>query len=245
MDALALNDCQGAATAFYSTPQFAYQDPLDADEPSDGLVTTSRRALTRLALVAAETGARFQREDVGHDPVAWMLAPRRLFDGAPALDACLERDHCLRAVLLHGLSIGLDSTPARIDALLADSSTPDGGDDPWFGGERGGSPGAPRGARRLRLYSATIVVARGGELLHAFHASVAPSAAVVRERIRARFGSAASAQAEIRIGFDPECPMTVGMVPPAIVDTLITAGGHKRSASFAGLDITVEQRLPS
>lgn len=57
----------------------------------------------------------------------------------------------------------------------------------------------PRSSRRLRLYSAIIVMARGGELLNAFHASVAPSAAVVRERIRARLGSAAAAQAESRL----------------------------------------------
>ena len=40
-----------------------------------------------------------------------MLAPRRLFRGAAAIEACLERDDCMRAVLLHGLSIGLDAAP--------------------------------------------------------------------------------------------------------------------------------------
>lgn len=222
-----------------------YLDPLEGDEPSDGVIITSRRALTRVALVAAETGARFQRENVGHDAVAWMLAPRRLFDGLAALEACLDRDNCLRAVLLHGLSIGLDAAPARIDALLADSSGDGSADDPWLGGERGRVASGPPGSRRPRLYSAVVVIARGGELLHAFHASVAPSAAVVRERIRARFGSAAAGQAEIRVGFDPDCPATKGMVPPAVVDTLIAASRRRRSAMLAGLDITVEQRLPS
>ena len=98
-----------------------YEDPLDADEANDAVVTATRRGLTRLALVAAETGARFQREEVAHDPMAWMLAPRRLFDGAPALEACLSRDACLRAVLLHGLSLGLDAEPAEVDALLCDA----------------------------------------------------------------------------------------------------------------------------
>ena len=98
-----------------------YEDPLDADEPSDVGVTTSRRGLTRLAVVAAEAGARFQREGVGHDAVAWLLAPRRLFNGSAALEACLERDACKRAVLLHGLSLGLDAEPGQIDALLCDA----------------------------------------------------------------------------------------------------------------------------
>lgn len=245
MNAITLGADHGAMRVDYPTSDIDYQDPLDADEPNDGIVATSRRALTRLALVAAEAGARFQREGIAHDPVAWMLAPRRLFRGAAAIEACLERDDCMRAVLLHGLSIGLDAAPARIDALLADSPGDDDLGGPWLGGERGGIASGPPGSRRLRLYSAVVVIARGGELLHAFHASVAPSAAVVRERIRARFGSAAAGQAEIRVGFDPDCPATMGMVPPAVVDTLIAAGRRRRPAMLAGLDITVEQRLPS
>ena len=222
-----------------------YEDPLDEDEPSDAGVTTSRRGLIRLALVAAETGSRFQREGVGHDPMAWMLASRRLFEGGSAIEACLTREHCLRAILLHGLSLGLDAAPAAIDSLIAYGPVPDGPDDPWSGGDHGGAAEGASKRRRLRLYSAMIVVARGGELLHAFHASVAPSAAVVRERIRARLGSAAAEQAEIMVGFDPDCPAAMGMVPPAMLDTLARAGRRTRSASLAGLDITVEQRIPS
>lgn len=98
-------------------PGFGYEDPLDDDAPSDRTVTATRRGLTRLALIAAETGARFQREGVGHDPMAWLLAPRRLFGGGTAIDAVLERTDFMRALLLHGLSIGLDADPAAIDRL--------------------------------------------------------------------------------------------------------------------------------
>jgi len=245
MRAITLNGGLTAKRAVQPTATCRYEDPLDEDEKTDATVTTSRRSLARLALVAVETGARFQREDVGHDPMAWMLSPRRLFDGATALEACLERDHCLRAILLHGLSIGLDAAPARIDALLGDGGTSDDTHEPWRGGDHGNVFSALPGGRRLRLYTATILIARGGELLHAFHASIAPSAAVVRERIRARFGSAAAQQAAIRLGFDPNCPTTMGMVPPAIVATLARAGRRTRWASSAVLDITVEQRLPS
>src|SRR5690606_22631531 len=117
-------------------------------------------------------------------------------------------------------------------------------DDPWPFGDHGGVSGKSGGGR-LRLYSATIVIARGGEILQAFHASVAPAAAVVRERIRARFGSAAAAQADIQPGFDPDATGALGLVPPAILETLMQSGRRVRWASLAALDITVEQRLPS
>ncbi len=103
-----------------------YEDPLDEDMSSDRSVTATRRGLTRLALIAAETGARFQREGEGHDPMAWLLAPRRLFGGGTAIDAVLEREDFMRALLLHGLSIGLDADPAAIDRLACDGPEDDG-----------------------------------------------------------------------------------------------------------------------
>ena len=244
MNAIDFSASSTSCSEVHSKGSLCYDDPLELDREDDATITTSRRGLTRLALVAAETGARFQRDAVGHDAMAWLLAPRDLFNGAAALEACLERDHCLRAIVLHGLSIALDAPPAQIDALLADDSGTGEPDYGWRSGRGEPSGGVPR-SPRLRLYSATVVVARGGEILHAFHASIAPSAAVVRERIRSRFGSIAAEQAEIRVGFDPECPAALGLVPPAIVDTLTLAGRRARSASLAGLDITVEQRLPS
>lgn len=242
---MATRDCGNSANGVGDlTEPPCYDDPLEDDQPDDLMVTTSRRGLTRLALVAAETGARFHREAISHDAMAWLLAPRELFGGATALEACLEQGHCMRAIVLHSMPLGLDAPPARIDALLADDATAD-SREPWSGRPQGGPFGGIPPRRRFRLYSAIIVLARGGEVLHAFHASIAPSAAVVRERIRARLGSAAAAQAEIQIGFDADCPGTIGMVPPAIVETLIHAGQRKFSGFDAGLDITVEQRLPS
>ncbi len=95
-------------------------DPLDLDQEDDLEVVVSLKGLSRVSFVAAHTGVRFEAEGVGVDPAAWMMAPRRLFDGQPAYRACVEREHFLRAVLLHGLSLGLDADPDEIDDLLAD-----------------------------------------------------------------------------------------------------------------------------
>ena len=111
-----------------------YEDPLDEDASSDRAVAATRRGLTRLALVAAETGARFQREGVGHDPMAWLLAPRRLFGGAIAIEAVLDRTDFMRALLLHGLSIGLDADPRTIDGLAGDCLSDDHVDTPGVTG---------------------------------------------------------------------------------------------------------------
>ena len=102
---------------------FSYDDPLEDDRPGDIVVSVTRRALARLALVASETGARFEREGIAHDPMAWILAPRSVFGGQAALDASLELNGCTRAVLLHGLSLGLDAAPEDLDELIH-------GDDP-------------------------------------------------------------------------------------------------------------------
>ncbi len=98
----------------------AYEDPLDYDRPDDEVVMTTTRGLCRVAMVAAEAAGRFQHEGRAHDPMAWMLAPRQLFEGVAPLEACLGRDDFLRGMLLHGLGLGTDCDPAVIDALLED-----------------------------------------------------------------------------------------------------------------------------
>lgn len=98
----------------------AFPDPLDDDEIGDERVVVSRRRLIRLALVASEVGARFEREGVGHDPMAWLLSPRRVFGGGMAIDACLDLGDCTRALVLHGLGLELDATAGELDDLLRD-----------------------------------------------------------------------------------------------------------------------------
>jgi len=105
-----------------SNAALVYIDPLDPDSDEDVPVVVTRRQLIRLAVVSTEVGARFQREAVDHDGMAWMLAPRTLFDGRDAIDASLEQHHCIRALVLHGLGLGLDARPVDIDGLMADKA---------------------------------------------------------------------------------------------------------------------------
>lgn len=80
------------------------RDPLDEDEVDDARLSISTRQLARVAVVAVETGARFQRDLSPMDPVTWLLSPCREFGGVSILEASLSRDHCLDLVVLNGLS---------------------------------------------------------------------------------------------------------------------------------------------
>ncbi len=102
-----------------------FLDPLDADLPTDLAMTLSHRQLSRLVFIAAETGARFEREGVDVDAVGWLFTPRVLFRGRQALVACKEREAFIRAILLHGLSIGFDADPDEMDALLTEHADQD------------------------------------------------------------------------------------------------------------------------
>lgn len=91
-------------------------DPLE--DESGGMLAVRRVALVRIACVAAETGARMQRDGLAEDPVGWMITPLELFEGRAPIEACMEKDACSKAVLLHGLGLGLDADPAAMDRLL-------------------------------------------------------------------------------------------------------------------------------
>ena len=218
-----------------------YEDPLDDDLATDVAVNTTRRGLIRLASVAAEAGARFQREGISDDPMSWMLAPRKLFDGVSAIDACLKRRECLRGLLIHGLSLGLDGDPAVIDSLGDEPDEEELEDvQPLSGAEI--IPFARRPDPELRLFTATVVSHEHGETVHAFHASLAINESEVSSRLFCRLG-AASANAQIVAGFNASDPLVAALVAPAMCDTLELVEGDPRSPLAAGLDLNVEQRF--
>ena len=114
-------------TADYEFDPYFEQVPLDwaldpLEDESGGMVAVRRVALVRIACVAAETGARMQRDGLAEDPVDWMVSPLELFEGRPPIEACMERSACSKAILLHGLGLGLDADPTVIDQLLFDHS---------------------------------------------------------------------------------------------------------------------------
>ena len=114
-------------TADYDFDPHFEQDPVNwaldpLEDESGGILAVHRVALVRIACVAAETGARMQRDGLAEDPVSWMVSPLELFEGRAPIEACMELSACSKAILLHGLGLGLDADPAVIDRLLFDHS---------------------------------------------------------------------------------------------------------------------------
>lgn len=217
-----------------SDVSFVSQDPLDRDRPEDDVVVTSRRGLIRMALVAAETATRFALDGIEHDPVAWMTAPRRLFDGRGALTACLELEHCVRAVMVHGLRLDLDADPEEIDALCADAEADGGGIE---------VVGMPEDVRPPRLWTSYLIDEESGGSIHAFDAVVAPSRSEAEDRLRARHRSTALEGLELMEGFDPSRPLAEALVSPALADMLEQVAHDPTSPLARGLSVSIEQRF--
>lgn len=230
---------------------FTLDDPLDPDLPDDTALLTTRRALCRVAMVAAEAGARFQREADPTDPMAWMLSPRRMFGGAPPIEACLERGNFVRAVVLHGLSLGMDADPGSLDELIEeepevfDRLAADHGPDARRGLSRPqrGRSGKGTLSARPTLYCATIAYEGDGVMLQAFHASVARHPGEVVQRLRARFGEEVVVLAEIRSGFDPARPLAIALVPTAVATLLKRVERNSDNGRYGAFSYDTEQRL--
>ena len=228
-----------------------HADPLSPDAACDRRVDISERGLCRLALVAAETAARFQRDGVTHDPMAWMMAPRNLFGGRPALEACTSLPEFRRALVLHGLSLGLDADPMSIDALIGGYDDGQDDDDCLLGTDhddeaydevrdedcvelRAGDP---------RLFTATIAFVGDGKLLHAFHASIARTAGEVAERLRRRHGRAAADHATIVSGLRLGSGFAASLVSVPLATMLRDIASDPGSPLAAGLNLDLEQRF--
>lgn len=230
-----------------------YEDPLGCDLIEDELVQTTRRSLLRLALVAAETASHFVRDGVGQDPVAWMLAPRRLFDGRVPLEACLDRDDCLRAVLLHALSLGTDADRTLLDELIAEEDH----DDCACGREDEASDGTFEGFEREfplssrigdaeprpRLWTSFVVSTSATETLHAFDAVVAFDRIDAELQVRRRHGRVPSADVDLVEGFDAGRPLVEALVSPAMTDMLRQVAIDPSSLLAEGLSISIQQRF--
>lgn len=221
-------------------------DPLDPDAPEDVSVTTSSRRMMRLAIAAADVGSRFAREGLQHDPVAWMLTPRLVFDGRTAMDACQDLRCFKRSVVLHALGLGLDADPDAIDDLLdedgADATDPDVGAAASDVEEPSASDAQDVRLCRPQLLTCWLDVVQRGERLFAFCAIVTDRPGELVERIIGRYGSCAE-HAEFAVGFDQTSPWATAMISNAMADTLRLAAADPGSPLASGLDVVVEQRF--
>lgn len=241
--------------ALSGTASRTFEDPLDEDAEDDALVVASRRGLIRMALIAAETGARFQRERVQADPMAWMLAPRRMFDGRTAVEACLERDACVRALLLHGLGMDLDAAPDELDELAADDGTAwADADDPVLGGADGigvsaggdvpaGGRGAASGIPGSRPCASTAVAGDGDGNLRLFHAAVVGSGEGSVERPCRADGGAAVDEADVSQDSDPRVPTKRALVSRTGAEALAPVANVPSSTPSAGLRVPIRRRF--
>ncbi|URW75042.1 hypothetical protein M9980_10785 [Sphingomonas donggukensis] len=227
-------------------------DPLDPDEPADTPVLTTDRRLRRLAMLAADTGARFVREGLPHDPVAWLLAPRMLFSGRSAIDACQDREPFLRATLLHGLSLGLDADADELDALLSDDPDdglggdnddyPDEADDETYEGDEASMR---FDAPEMRLFSCIVEgpLGPGDRCVQAFCAMVAPDETWARRRLTTRYGTSLADAATVSEGFDCESTLAGMLLSEPMRRMLATVARNPACELGAGLDVQVEQRF--
>lgn len=94
-------------------------DPL-GDETGKAMMV-DQVSIIRIACVAAETGARMQRDGLAVDPLEWMITPLSMFSGRPAIEAVMDKDACARVFLLHGLGLDLDANPALLEELILES----------------------------------------------------------------------------------------------------------------------------
>ncbi|HEX8226016.1 MAG TPA: hypothetical protein VF605_19590 [Allosphingosinicella sp.] len=227
-----------------STPAVAFhgiESDGDAGWPDIAAIERScpvgRMQLGRIVMLAAETGARFERDGILADPAAWMVAPRRLFGGNSAVEACRDERPFLRAMLLHGLSAGLDADPELVDALVAD--------DPAVA-----EPGECREIEeprlpcpRMDLYTATVVCECPESISHIFHACMAFGPDDIVRELRKRVGGDAGRRARVRRGFDPSDPIAVENVSPALGAVLLEVASNASSPLGHGLNILIEHRF--
>ena len=241
-----------AAAAAAAVTTIPFEDPTRRDLPSDRSIVTTERGLCRMAMVAAEAAARFQREGTDVDPVAWMLAPRLLFGGASALTACLEERNFVRASspawagdrprrrsVRHRRA-----RPRRSSESTTISTSHDIADeDIDYAEEREEAVGTELRPGDLRLYTATIAHVGDGVIVHAFHASLACTAREVDGRLRRRYGAALAAKAVIVSGFRTGGGLVAALVSPLLAEMLLDVAADPSSPIAAGLDLNLEQRF--
>lgn len=241
----------GMPSDYASMPMISWEmlDPLEADQPDDQVFIITKRAMSRIALVAAETGGRFERDGIEYDPMSWMLAPRRLFDGGSAIEACAQLEHCRRSILVHGLGLGLDVGPSAVDALIADDDNDENkcqkpaqhlGRSNKEQRKNRDRSGATFG---LRLWTAAMSYDTEELIVNAFHASLATNVHDVIERLRMRYGTEMAAQADIRVGFHQAMPIVLALIQEPMAEMIRQIDNEPLLADPDRFSINIEHRI--
>lgn len=201
-------------------------------------IMISRTELGRLILLATEVGSRFSRDGIDYDPAAWMVAPRRLFGGRNAVDACREELPFMRGMLLHSLSCGLDGDPDDFDAIILDRD----GSGEASNKSRGLTPDQNSHFSGPELYTAIVIGEMTGSLCHVFHATMAFSSEDVLTQLHERLGKL-SEQAQVQRGYDPSHPVACAHVSAAIGELLLDVAADPNSPLGRGLNVYIEHRF--
>ena len=239
-------------------------DPFSRAERGEDAMAVRQAELVRLAIVAAGVGARFERERIPHDPVAWLLAPREMFDGESALTACLGETAFERALVLHadGAGLGLDADPRFLDQLLADetdghAAEVDADEEMVAGGGPRHDPPFPqkssearawrrRAAHRPpvgdRLFSTGFTQYASGGRVQVFVAAVVDSERTFRNRLFERYGAIAALGAKVREGFDLYDTISARLISDHVAHHLSVLAVEPGAPTAEGFAVIMEQR---
>lgn len=216
-------------------------DPLEPDAADDEVVVTTCRRLLRLSIAATEVGARFALDGMTHDPAAWMMTPRTVFDDRCPIDACQDLNAFNRNVVLHGLGLGIDAEPAYVDDLLADDGAIDIDDAEE---RRMDDVVVPfPSPRNPKLLTCWVDAQQDGGRLFAFYALVTDREEDLVERVVGRFGTRTAMAASYHAGFDQTTALATAMISPAMADMLLLVAEDPSSPLATGLDVVLEQRF--
>ena len=242
-----------------------WQDPFNEDPSTEEIDATTRRRLMRLLLLAAATGARFEREGNRDAALPWLLSPQNVFDGETALEAAGDLRPFVRAMLLHtpgaplALEAGADELDEMVDwndvTVLSAGMGLRGAAD-LLGGER--HPPGDRPDRRTdhiyrrivanwlgrhRLFSCSLIRVDRGSRIKVFVAGLARDERDFRSRLFERFGAIAALSGDVRTGFDQYDPIAVSLVSEEVADWLAMIAAMPEAVGDGGLDLVIEQRL--
>ena len=224
-------------------------DAIEANlavEPSKG---RRGRRMGRLVLAALETGASFGRGDLTVDPVSWFTRPLELFGGRRALDACQDREHLERLLLLHGLGLGDDAKAEDVDLLRAGTGKSSAMPSQGRIGHRRDRQGEPRirlvggGRPEHRLWTASTHLEGDDGVLQVFWAMMEVDERSTRSRIGRYYGEVDARHFMIRCGFDWSEPLANALVSGATAHLLDIAAMEPASPIAVGLDVRLEQRF--